>query len=362
MKKKFLVPSVLSVILIFFSACQQITPSLPEQKVRIIQQKSIPPISGVVQFPELNHSPEKKINKGNIIKAPFDKLSTNVVKKETENNLVTKREVINLGYPRPVRPFAKEGFDKRNRTWKSELSSGYTFPVSDNQNNPKSSFSTKATITDVASFATISIINPSNHPSAPNKTLITGITDTNGVFSLMPNVVFTPATGDIFVLEATKRIGRTGKDNISLRTFIRWAGSKWESITTPNFYINLKTTALTIIADSQPGDVTPANTINTMDVSGPTTVPSTINANVTSTLITTVSNLVGDVLTKNADPVQYIKYQSSQYVIANPTPVTAPEVYTIYPRLGKVVDTIMIGGKNYSNYKWGSGNCNKSIT
>ena len=209
-------------------------------------------------------------------------------------------------------------------------------------------FTTKATPAQVGVAATVSLINPSNHATAPNKTIATGLTDSNGNFAIDPNVNFTPAVGDLFILEGSKRIGRTGKDLITLRTFIRWTATGWESITTPSLVINTKTTALTIITDSQSGVVTPSDTIGKIDVSGANPVVSNINAQITSQNVLDVDTLVTNTLNKDSDPVRFIKYQTSQYQIVNPTPITLPNIHNIHPRVAKPGDTVIIGGEDFS--------------
>src|SRR5690606_21605965 len=140
---------------------------------------------------------------------------------------------------------------------------------------------------------------PYNHQHSANKVIATGLTDDYGNFSVIPSQNFYPATGDIFTLEAVRRIGGAGNNAISIRTFIRWNGNSWEGMTTPGLMINTKTTALAIISANQA--VNPGDTIGTIDVSSGTSVPAAIGS-VTAQQILDVAELVTTVLNEDNDP------------------------------------------------------------
>lgn len=179
-------------------------------------------------------------------------------------------------------------------------------------------FSTKATVSELSSYSTVSILNPPNHTTAPNKTISTSLTDNTGSFTIYTDTSFAPAVNDVFILDASKRIGSSGKDLITLSTYIKYTGTGWQSISTPDIRINTKTTALTIITDSQPNDITPPNTINTMSTTTGDTVPTNINAQITAQLINDLSSLVDASIAKNADPISYVKYEYNTYSLDNP--------------------------------------------
>ena len=180
------------------------------------------------------------------------------------------------------------------------------------------SFSTKATVAELSSYSTVSILNPPNHATAPNKTISTSLTDNTGSFTIYTDTSFAPAVNDVFILDASKRIGSSGKDLITLSTYIKYTGTGWQSISTPDIRINTKTTALTIITDSQPTDISPISTISTMSTATGDTVPTTINAQITAQLINDLSSLVDASIAKNADPISYVKYEYNTYSLDNP--------------------------------------------
>lgn len=100
---------------------------------------------------------------------------------------------------------------------------------------PENKFTIKANINDVSNESTVAIIYPSEHPTNANKTIATGLTDRTGKFSIN-NPNFKPNNNDVLVLEATKRIGGSGNNNMSLKTFIKWDRTKWQSMTKNGIY------------------------------------------------------------------------------------------------------------------------------
>jgi hypothetical protein len=178
-------------------------------------------------------------------------------------------------------------------------------------------FATKANVEVISSEATVSLIYAPNHPTNPNKTVATGLTDSNGNFTIIPSATFTPALNEFFIIEAVKRVGRGGNAPLTVSTFVRWNGNSWDSITTPELKINSKTTAITIIAGYNLNTINMGTTINAIV----NDIPQNINGLAPVETINSVADLVNIVLSNNYDPVQYIRFQGGQYVIVDPAPV-----------------------------------------
>ncbi len=177
-----------------------------------------------------------------------------------------------------------------------------------------SKFKTQAVFSDIVQRATVSLLYPPEHPTSANVAVATGLTDNNGNFAINPNINgFKYSVGEVFILEATKRIGTSGNAIMSLRTYIRWNGSLWESMTTPGIFINTKTTALAII-DSYDNSISSGQTIKTITVSGNNSTPSDIGS-ATKDKILYVSDLVKALLEDNLDPFQHIDFQNNFYVV-----------------------------------------------
>lgn len=178
-------------------------------------------------------------------------------------------------------------------------------------------FKTKATLSNVAPKSVVSLSYPADYATVGlrNTVVATGLTDAKGNFTLNADVAFKPKAGDIFVLEATKRLGSAGYDNIALRTNVRWNGTVYESITLNSMLINSKTTALSIISNFNPTLLATAGTIGTMSVVNNVVVTSDINSNIKASDIDNVSALVDKALKDNKDPVASIVFSNGEYLI-----------------------------------------------
>jgi hypothetical protein len=220
-----------------------------------------------------------------------------IISCQPQNNLITEPDTININ----------------EKASKTQVKGKAEFPDS-------AGLTIKASLNEVRSRSTVSIIYPANHPTSANQTVATGLTDNTGNFIINPDGAFAPSVNESFILEAEKRIGMAGQDKMTISTYIRWNGSGWNSITTPGISINSKTTAVVIIAGLNTVTITAADTINKI-VNG---TPQNINGTVTAQIVNDVAALVNSVLTNNYDPVHYIGKQSGNYLIVNPIPMPTP--------------------------------------
>ncbi len=202
------------------------------------------------------------------------------------------------------------------QSWKS-LNPGN--PVSEGEG-----YKTKATLGQVGDRATVSLIYPPDASGGnANVTIGTGLTDVNGNFTVNPTVIFNPGINSIYVLEASKRIGTSGNIMMSVRTYIKWNGSGWDSITQPSnlgVFINSKTTAITII-ESYDSSVIPNDTMGKVDISQEPSVVSNIGS-VTSTIILNVAAYVDSLLGQNQDPISNIFYLNNKYYVKKPANIS----------------------------------------
>ncbi|MFN8578523.1 MAG: pentapeptide repeat-containing protein [Candidatus Sericytochromatia bacterium] len=173
-------------------------------------------------------------------------------------------------------------------------------------------FTTKATIEQIKLGTTVSLIYSSEHQTNPNVTIATGLSDTNGNFMIDPN--FTPVDNEVYILEASKRIGYSTNAIMSLRTYIKWTGSAWESITSPSIKINANTTALTII-DYFDSSISSADTIGKI-VNDTITSIGSVSTQVISDVASKASFLIG----ADTDPTRFISYQNNKYFILKENP------------------------------------------
>lgn len=185
----------------------------------------------------------------------------------------------------------------------------------------RSEFNTKASFEDVSKQSSVSIIYPPDSVNA-NKVLSSTVSDDNGSFDL--NLTKNPENNEILILEASKRFGGVGNNIMSLRTYIKWTGTEWKSMTTPNIYINSYTNALAIIAGYNKDKISSNDLIdkilvnltnNSFTVSDITGTNNTVL--VSSQTIDTVKGFVDSALGDNKDPFLVIKYANNSYFIDN---------------------------------------------
>ena len=105
--------------------------------------------------------------------------------------------------------FSNSGADLKNSQAinKNIISGIVEFPVE------KQGLNLKANLDAIKISATVSLIDPQT-----NTTIATGLTDAAGSFTVNLDSGFAPANGQIYILEAVKRIN---KDILSVRTYIK---------------------------------------------------------------------------------------------------------------------------------------------
>jgi hypothetical protein len=181
---------------------------------------------------------------------------------------------------------------------------------------PSPGFTVMAEVADIAANATVSLIdNPTN-----NMTIASGLTNVSGAFTINPDANFNPQPGNIFVLEAGRRVGGINNNIMTIRTYIRWTGSGWESITTPGIKINALTTAVSIM-EAQDVNIAPADVIGKINISNVPYVISNIAA-VTSAQVLAVENTVKYILLHNEDPVKSIIKSGVDYIVNDDSPIS----------------------------------------
>ncbi len=178
-------------------------------------------------------------------------------------------------------------------------------------------FNTKATLDAVGSRATVSLIYTSDHTTQANETIATGLTDDYGNFSLSITNNFSPIINDIFLLEARKRVGSAGNAMMTIRTYIKWTESGWQSISYPQdagVIINSKTTAITIMKDLN-SSISANDCLNKINVGSTPSTSNNIGA-ITSTEIDKIAEVVKSIIGKNEDPTRYIRFINGKYSVS----------------------------------------------
>lgn len=144
---------------------------------------------------------------------------------------------------------------------------------------------------------------------AGGATVVVGKTDADGNFELSLNG-YEPssAPGVTYQLEATKSLGGngTGKDAVRFRTFLRWTGTAWKSITRNEIVISALTTALTIESSLDPANVQPIDTIDKVDHGSPLSGDAFKNGGHPDTEINALASAILGYLAGDVDPVHAV--------------------------------------------------------
>lgn len=187
------------------------------------------------------------------------------------------------------------------------------------------SFSTKATETEIINKANVTLSYPSNYfkEEFRNELIGTTISNENGEFLMNLKDSFAPIFDQVYVLESSKRKNGQGNDNITLRTLVRWDGSKFESISGNDIVINSKTTTLSLLAGYSavlPQDVISKLVINNNtyqlpeSITNSTTTPPT---NLSSITMNTALSMVENALSNNLDPVSSVILKNGNLFYSN---------------------------------------------
>lgn len=181
-----------------------------------------------------------------------------------------------------------------------------------------SAFALKTSLADLQANATISLLYPADHPTFANQTVATGKTGSGGAFTLNADSGFVPATNEIFILEAGKRLGATGSELITLRTYLRWNGSGWESISTPGIQLNSRTTAL-VLMDSLDARFAAVDTFGQVQIDGSGNSSFAGNLNtITQAELDRVDGLINSLVGQGRDPARYLAYSNQRYTVTSP--------------------------------------------
>lgn len=153
-----------------------------------------------------------------------------------------------------------------------------------------------------------------NYPveSLRGKIISTGLSNDQGFFFLITKNNFTPSLGDIFTLESNMRSLTPSRNNISMRTILRWNGKEYENIIKGKNYINSTTTAISIIAKYK--NINLNNVIGQLKEQDNKFLINKNNA-ITMNLISYVKDLVEECLISGNDPISSIKYNNNNFYI-----------------------------------------------
>lgn len=137
---------------------------------------------------------------------------------------------------------------------------------------------------------------------ADNMTVVTGRTQPDGSF-VLPINGFTPASNSYYLLEASRGLGNNaaGSAVARFRTYLRWTGTSWTSISGSTIVINPQTTAVAIISSLDAANVPVPATMG--KISGTNILPTPALTGHDDAEIFTLASTLSNYLTNDFDPV-----------------------------------------------------------
>ena len=205
---------------------------------------------------------------------------------------------------------------------------------------------TQATTTEIASGATVSLIQPSN-----GQTVATALTNPDGSFSLAFGA-FPPQPDTPYLLEAIQGLSaggnptRAGSSAARLRTFVGKVGGNWTSLTGPSVAISRSTTALAIIS----GLKSLSNTqllalMGSVNTGNPDTFSAPAPGGILAGQYSSVWSLVDASLTADQDPVRTVSLDTTTGTFARLT--RAPVVTDLSPASAAPGASIILYGTGF---------------
>lgn len=174
----------------------------------------------------------------------------------------------------------------------------------------------QAELSNIPALATVALLNPDDHASAPGALVASGHSDLNGAFKLILPTKTLP-TGSLFILEASRRFGSVGTQSVSLRNIVRWNGTDWNSISTPHLLLNTKTTALSLVAELDQAISAEAVLGRVSSTANSSQIPAPLGTHTIDQLNTLVSQIT-TLIEEDYDPIALIRYQEGEFYVAKP--------------------------------------------
>lgn len=167
-----------------------------------------------------------------------------------------------------------------------------------------------------------------------NMTVVTGRTQADGTF-VLPLNSFTPAPNTYYLLEASRGLGNHAAGNAvaRFRTYLRWTGTAWTSISGSTIVINAQTTAVAIISSLDVANVPVPGTMS--KISGTNILPTPVLNGHDDAEIFSLASTLSNYLTNDFDPV-------------GSTTGLTPRVNSLQPANPTLNGVVLIEGNGFS--------------
>lgn len=211
-------------------------------------------------------------------------------------------------------------------------------------------YQTQAAIGDVATAATVSLIDP-----VLNETRATSLTDSRGRFSL--TFRGTTLANQTYYLEAVKGLNSNavGKDAVRVRTLVQRQNKNWTSLNSrmpgSAIYLNTSTTALALIVSLRQATspATPSLLIGSLSIDGSSDSFWETGTGLMVSEFNQVRGLVAAALTADTDPFFALQYVDGSYSLKpGTTGTTGPVITYLQPAIASLGDKVVIHGAGFS--------------
>ena len=214
---------------------------------------------------------------------------------------------------------------------------------------------TQATLGDIATAATVNIVDPNATGSA---TVASSLTDSRGVFRL-DFAGWKPTTGNYYYLEAMKGLGnnRATYDAVRIRTLLRAETGYFASLTNMRaapISVSAGTTALSVAEDLKRSTSTKVGLSTLIGglvqtiVSGSTTETFASVTNLTSAEFTQITALVSSALYQDLAPLTFIGRDSNTGTYFLTTPFS-PYINALSPNAAAPGAQVTLKGLRFSS-------------
>lgn len=165
-----------------------------------------------------------------------------------------------------------------------------------------SAYQAQASSGQVKANATVTLIDPVTFEAKG-----TGLTASDGSFTVQALGSFTPTLGTLYLLESTKTLGGASSALFRLRTLVQLNATGWTSVSGPTIQLSTATTATTILWDQH--GLTAADVVGKVSYDATTRTHrlSDLNASLNETKVREVEGLVQEALLRDLDPIQGVR-------------------------------------------------------
>lgn len=179
---------------------------------------------------------------------------------------------------------------------------GQASPVLRGELQLPATYEAQASSAKVMANATVTLIDPATFQAKG-----TGVTASDGTFTVQALGTFTPTLGTLYLLESTKTLGGAANALFRLRTLVQLTATGWTSVSGTTVQLSASTTAVAILWDQY--GLAAADVLGKVSYEATTRTHrfANLNTNVSEAKAREVEGLVQEALLRDLDPIQVVR-------------------------------------------------------